>query len=312
MNIVNIAKKLKHTHRRYLQERRATALGRVGRELSDLPIYDAFLVNDEMDILDLRFEMLYQAVSKFVVVESSKTFSGSDKPCFFAQNLPRFERFMDKVIHIVLHDIPDQAYEDNPNNPGTLVSEFWQRNQIMQGLGTAKDDDWILISDLDEIPNPRILETIMAKGPKDRQVILRQDWRLFYFDLKVKDSYWLGTHMLTRRALRDRYDDTPNLCWAKRWFKNDEVHASNGGWHLSYMGGVKCIASKFKSCGHPQKSAQYIIDLNNFRLNGKYNYYHHGSDGLSDEMIKCMDHNDSLRFDLKNYHQTIAALRSDL
>jgi hypothetical protein len=70
-------------------------------------IYDAFLFFNELDLLDIRLNLLNDVVDKFVVVESTVTFSGKTKKLFFDENKQMFEKFSDKIIHIVVSDTPE-------------------------------------------------------------------------------------------------------------------------------------------------------------------------------------------------------------
>ena len=46
-------------------------------------IYDCFPFNNELDILEIRLNILNDVVDKFILVEASKTQSLLDKPFYF-------------------------------------------------------------------------------------------------------------------------------------------------------------------------------------------------------------------------------------
>ena len=109
-----------------------------------MKVYDCFSYLDEDLLLDLRLNIMNQYVDYFVIVESNRTWQNNHKDHKF--NLSRFEKFKDKIIYIKVTEMPDG---DNP-----YVRENYQRNCISKGLINSSDDDLIIISDLDEIPNP--------------------------------------------------------------------------------------------------------------------------------------------------------------
>ena len=115
-------------------------------------VYDCFPFFNELDVLEIRLNVLDEVVDKFVIVEMSKTHTGIDKPFYFEQNKARFKKFLHKIIHIKVDDIPSTENLDKVDSAWLL--ENYQRDQIMRGLKDAKDSDIVLISDCDEIPNP--------------------------------------------------------------------------------------------------------------------------------------------------------------
>lgn len=96
-----------------------------------------------MDLLEVRLNELYDKVDHFVLVEARETFTGNSKPLYYDENKERFQKFQDKIIHIIL--------EGRFETTNQWAREFYQRNQLMQGLTECEPDDLILISDLDEI-----------------------------------------------------------------------------------------------------------------------------------------------------------------
>ena len=124
-------------------------------------IYDCFSYWDEDLLLDLRLNVLNKFVDYFVIVEGNKTWQNNSKKLRF--DLNRFKNFKDKIIYVPVTDLPDG------NDP--YLRENHQRNCILRGLSNARDDDLIIISDLDEIPNP---EKIVTFNPSDRFSVLKQ------------------------------------------------------------------------------------------------------------------------------------------
>ena len=113
-----------------------------------MSIYDCFSYWDEDLLLDLRLNILDKHVDYFVIVEGNKTWQNNPKKLKF--KLDNFQKFKDKIIYIPVKDMPEG---DNP-----YKRENHQRNAISQGLKNAGDEDIIIVSDLDEIPNPKKLK----------------------------------------------------------------------------------------------------------------------------------------------------------
>ena len=90
-----------------------------------MKIYDSFLFFNELDILEIRLNTLYDVVDHFILVESSVTHQGVSKPFIFDENKERFAKFLDKIIHIKVTDTPDDfsivpaEFEDSPD--GRLI-----------------------------------------------------------------------------------------------------------------------------------------------------------------------------------------------
>jgi hypothetical protein len=107
-------------------------------------IYDCFPFFNELELLEVRLHELDGLVDKFVLVEATKTFPGHPKPLHFADNRERFSAFADKIIHVVVEDMPGG---DGPRDH--WVRDRFQRNAIGRGLLNCQPDDVIMVSDMD-------------------------------------------------------------------------------------------------------------------------------------------------------------------
>lgn len=229
-------------------------------------IYDCFTFFNELDLLDIRLNILNDYVDKFVIVESTKTFTGKDKPLYYAENKERFKEFESKIIHVVVNDFPET---DNP-----WAIECNQRNAIERGLVNCKDDDIILISDLDEIPNP---EYINKYKDIDGIKLFEQRFSNYYINCVRADiQIWLiGTKMLSYYDFKHFFDDkTPtfNEAVVEEMNKGTTAnlirdykkcyHIKNGGWHFTNMGGAEKVREKFKSFSHTECADENYCNLN--------------------------------------------------
>lgn len=211
-------------------------------------IYDCFTFFKELDLLELRLNMLYDHVDRFVLVEANKTHVGSSKPLIFEENKDRFARFMDKIIHRKVH------YDEVPDN---WHVEITQRNRIIDGLDQCKPDDIIIISDVDEIPNPALLKNLTPPG---KCIGLQQLMCYYYFNnINISKPLWTGSAVTTYRYLQKvDASDIRLLVRKKRVPK-----LRNGGWHFSYLGNTEYIVDKIRSAAHQEYNTDAITSVEN-------------------------------------------------
>lgn len=203
-------------------------------------IYDCFCFFNELDLLEIRLNTLDSVVDKFVLVEACKTQSLLDKPFYFEENKSRYEKFLDKIIHVKVFDCPS-------NQRDTWSMENHQRNCIARGLITAADKDLIMISDLDEIPHPQKIQRILSihkNGELIHPLAFNQKFYAYFLNLN-SDSGWIGT-VITPYSLLQQY--CPQTF---RTYKDNLQSVANGGWHFSWLGGAEMAWKKAVSCIEP-------------------------------------------------------------
>ena len=148
-----------------------------------MKIYDCFMFFDEEMLLDLRLNIMDKYVDKFVITESTYMHSGKSKKLIFDIN--KFPKFKDKIIYIVVNEPPSDLIniEDNDSFNEKQIKminnakkrEMYQINKTQDGIIDAEQDDIIIISDIDEIPN---LEKINFNKIKKKLVFFKQ--KMFY------------------------------------------------------------------------------------------------------------------------------------
>lgn len=202
-------------------------------------IVDSFTFFNELDLLELRLEELYNVVDKFVLVEASKTQSLLDKPFYFEENKLRYSKFLDKIIHVKVTNCPD-------NSSNLWEMENFQRNCISRGLNeiNLNDEDWVLISDLDEIPKSAFIKKINEIENADLFSIEMQ-FSAYFLNLKASHRKWIGTVASKFKNIRSR--DIQFF----RNVKDSLPLAKDSGWHFSWLGGYEKIYEKAKSCIEP-------------------------------------------------------------
>jgi beta-1,4-mannosyl-glycoprotein beta-1,4-N-acetylglucosaminyltransferase len=197
-------------------------------------------------------------VDKFILVESRKTFTYNDKPLYF-DNIKHLLPYNHKIIHIILDDLPyDNKCWDN---------ESFQRNSIDRGIQQLEliDSDIILISDVDEIPNPDILKQIRDNKLQINDILcLTQD--LYYYNFQSKhSSKWTLAKIMNFKSYKNTINSSPQLCRKSNFKKID-----NGGWHLSYFGDANFIINKIQNFSHQEYNKNLFNNIDH--INNSINH----------------------------------------
>lgn len=207
-------------------------------------------------MLKFRLEYLNDIVDYFVLVESKKTFVGKSKDLFFEKSKNLFEEYSNKIIHIIV---------DNESYSNPWINEKNQRNSIDNGIKklTMCDDDIIIISDVDEIPDKNTLREIKEKE-NFKIGFFNQD--LYYYNLTCKfNGKWKASKICTYE-----YYKNINLPQVIRNTGGEKIE--KGGWHFSYFGDVNFIKNKIENFSHQEYNNSEFTNINhieNMILNGK-------------------------------------------
>ncbi len=230
-----------------------------------MKIFDCFMYFDEEIVLDVRLNVLDKYVDYFVIVESLFTHKGEKRDLKF--NHEKFKKFKDKIIYLIYDKPPENILEvlavDSKNEKSrkyilnAAFRENGQRNFITNGLNLANNDDMILISDVDEIPN---LQNLNLNQIKEKIILFKQDMFYYKFNLKLPDLIWSGTkackkkHLKSPQWLRNVKDRKYpfyrlDVLFSKNKFINIKF-IENGGWHFSNIKTAEEIEHKLKSYLH--------------------------------------------------------------
>jgi hypothetical protein len=240
-----------------------------------MKVYSAFNFFNELDMLELRLEIMNSAVDYFVICESTKTHAGNPKPLYFDKNKGRYRKFNDKIIHYVIEDTP-QTYNDLekmvgkgiihnsvienvknmdwvPKNEMHFIRDGYEKECQKRGiaLGHPREDDIMIVGDLDEIPNPEILKNLYEISDNNKIYLLENMSCSFYVNLEKAGETWMGASLLTFEKLLQ--ESIPSL----RMFKTGS-HVKNAGWHFTYMGGGEEIVKKLEAFSHQEFNTEYI------------------------------------------------------
>jgi len=250
---------------------------------------------DEEMLLDLRLNILDKFVDQFVIVESSYTHSGKEKKLIFDIN--KYSKFKEKINYIILKDPPEGIEVINSNDSegeisrkeilNALKRENLQRDTILNGLKDADSNDWIIISDLDEIPD---LTKLNFNKIKNKIIFFKQ--KVFYYklNLELKTLRWIGTkacrkkHLKSPQWLRNIKDKIYpkwriDILFSEKKY-NDIFFIENGGWHFSFVKKPEDIEKKLRSYLHHREYDIDPIDIEKIQnlINSKSVIYDHRVD----------------------------------
>ena len=245
-----------------------------------MKIYDCFMYFDEDLLLDLRLNYLDKFVEKFVITEATYTHNGDRKKLRFDIN--NFKKFKDKISYIVVDRQPDNIKEilksDNEEERGEklilngMARDYFQRENLQKGIEAANDNDLILISDLDEIPN---LNNLNFKKIDNNVIIFEQ--KMFYYKLNLfyEDFKWQGTkgikfkNFISPQWLRNikgkKYPKWRIDTWFSKKKYSNLFYIKNGGWHFTCLRTAEELEKKLLNFAHHYEYEKSGIKINDLR-----------------------------------------------
>ncbi len=230
-----------------------------------MKIFDCFMYFDEDLVLDIRLNMLNEYVDYFIIVESNYNHKGEKKKLKFDIN--KFNKFKKKIIYLVYDEEPINLYKfSEKDTPDKISGKFIvnaglrenaQRNFISKGLTNSDENDVVIISDIDEIPN---LKTIDFNSIKREILVFKQNMFYYKFNLQLPNFKWIGSKACKIKQLKNP-QWLRNLKGKKFPIYRIDVYFSDtkynnikiiedGGWHYTNMKTPKEIENKLKSYLH--------------------------------------------------------------
>ncbi len=265
-----------------------------------MKIYDCFMYYDEDQLLDLRFNILDKYVSKFIISESKFTHSGNTKNKNF--DISKFPKFKNKIEYLYNEKEPSDIKEIRSSDSSEIKSQKkifnglardnFQRNCLMNGIKTADNDDVIILSDLDEIPN---LEIVNFESINNNIFLFEQ--KMFYYKLNLiyPNFKWHGT-----KACKKKNFTNPqwlrNIKGKKYPFWRIDTYFSkkkytslkiikNGGWHFTNIRSAESLHDKMKNFAHHNEYEDNKFskeDMEEF-IKKKLVFYDHSADKSKDK-----------------------------
>ena len=262
-------------------------------------IYDCFMYFDEDLLLDLRLNILDKYVKKFVIAEATYTHNGQHKKLNFDIN--KFKKFKDKITYIVVEESPPSIKDLVDNEPkhirgeklilNGMARDYFQRESLTKGLSEATQDDLILISDLDEIPN---LDNLNLAKINNEIIIFGQ--KMFYYKLNLlyEEYIWWGTKGIKKKFFKSpqwlrnikskKYSKWRlDVLFSKKKYSNLH-YVKNGGWHFTCLRTPAELEKKLLNFAHHYEFEESGLKIDDLKK-------------LIDEKRVMYDHN----IDQKNY-----------
>ena len=224
---------------------------------------------NELDILKLRLHVLDSLVDRFVIEEATHTFSGMPKELCFEKNKQMFAEFLPKITYLIVDHSPEEL--------STHERDKYQKNALAQALAAVSEDDVLILSDVDEIPNPLALKNVIEQFDPNKVYHFAQ--RNFYCYLNMEEvsgnllsitgefpnvqrKMWLGTKVFSKRNIPES-----GIIDLREVAPTDprSVRIADGGWHFGYMGSChetnvsKRVGDKVVAAAHQEYNKEDIL-----------------------------------------------------
>ena len=257
-----------------------------------MKIFDCTTFYNEKMMMDVRFNVLSQYVSKFIVVESTFSHSGKKKKLNF--NIDDYPKFKDKIIYLVIDHEPIELIKkenlelDSVSKRLNSLKRIEQSyNYMTKGIKDASDDDLIMLSDNDEIPD---LSKLNLDKIQNNFVIFEQLFFYYKFNLLYDRMSWYGTKGCKKKKLK-KFSTLRNIKNKKYPFwrldtifsdtkqKNVRI-IKNGGWHFTNLKTPDELFEKLSNFGHHDEFEKLNITIESLKdkINKKEVFYDHFAD----------------------------------
>ena len=258
-----------------------------------MKIYDCTNYFNEDIMYGLRLEILDKYVDKFVVAESKYTHSGQPKKLHF--NINRYSKFKDKIHYIVVDKEPEDLIDlsnleynqaQGTKRINSLKRIRQQYDVLKDGIEEANNDDLIILSDCDEIPNLTNLEDL----PLNKILIFKQLLFYYKFNLHHDSMIWHGSKACLKKNL-STFNWLRNIknkkykpwrldtYFSKNKYTNIKI-VENGGWHFTNIKSPEDIVMKLLNYGEHNEFE--VSNINTAKMSklikDKRVYFNHAAD----------------------------------
>ena len=225
-----------------------------------MKLCDCCMYFDEDLILDLRLNVLENHVDKFVIAEATKDHTGKDKKLNF--DIKNFSKFKDKINYIVVDDMPMNIKSFKKNWPVHHLRDQHQRNALSKGYESCDDEDLIMISDIDEIPDPNKIKEFDLNNKY--ACFMQKNFQSKINLLNITEKYWMGTKIIKKKHLKSpqwlRNIKTAKPPFWKFYKPRQPQLIFDGGWHFSFLKKPQDISNKIKSYSHSEFNKPEFTD----------------------------------------------------
>ena len=234
-----------------------------------MKVYDCFPFFNELDILEIRLQELWDVVDVFVLAESNQSHSGKPKEYIFENNKDRFAKYMSKIRRVAVDDMPD--------TPDSWVRERYQRWSLIKALTDVAQDDIIITSDLDEVPRADAISAIKEdENNWDRYILTIPMFQYKINYMKIYDINKQPNIMVTRARCYTNPQQEREYTFP--WVSKPEnlVLVDHGGWHFTYFGDNNNAINKIQNFAHTETDTPEMIAKHNIDFFIENKCGHHG------------------------------------
>jgi|TARA_B100001059_G_scaffold164101_1_gene163613 beta-1,4-mannosyl-glycoprotein beta-1,4-N-acetylglucosaminyltransferase len=225
-----------------------------------MKIIDCFMYFDEDLVLDIRLNTLYNKVDKFIIAEATKNHAGQDKKLNF--KIENFLKFKDKIHYLIIDDLPINVTSPKKGWHENHMRDQFQRNALERGYKEFNDEDLIMISDIDEIPNPEKIKEFDIQNKY--ACFLQKNYQSKINLLNMTENDWAGTKICKKKFLKSP-QWLRNLKIKKKsfwnFFNNKLQLINNGGWHFSFLKDPDSIRKKIFSYSHQEYNTEEFTNI---------------------------------------------------
>jgi len=215
---------------------------------------------DEDLVFDLRLNILNDHVYNFIVVEATKDHTGKEKKLNF--NINNFSKFKNKITYIVVDNLPVNLKSYKKNWQVHHLRDQHQRNAISRGYKNCNDNDLIMISDIDEIPNPNKIGEFNVSNKY--ACFIQKNFQSKINLLNVSDTHWAGTKIIQKKYLKSpqwlRNIKSAKPSFWKFYKPRQPQLIYDGGWHFSFLKDPLGISKKIQSYSHSEYNIPEFTD----------------------------------------------------
>ena len=230
-----------------------------------MKLIDCFMYFDEDLVLEIRLNTLNNIVDKFVIAEATRDHAGRKKNLNF--NIEKFSKFKDKIEYLIIDDLPINVKSNKKNWHENHLRDQFQRNSLAKGYKDCSDEDLIMISDIDEIPDPKKIKEFDIKNKY--ACFLQKNFQSKINLLNITDNFWAGTKICQKKYLKSP-QWLRNIKTKKRpfwkFYKDKEpqlIYA--GGWHFSFLKSPESIKRKISSYAHNEFNTKDFTNIDEIR-----------------------------------------------
>jgi len=250
-------------------------------------IFDCTTFYSEHLMLDVRFNILNEKVDKFIVVES--LFSHSGKPKKLNFDIKNYQKFKDKINYIIIENEPEglivnQNLSSAEKRLNSLKRVEQSYDYMSKSLNDAEDNDLIILSDNDEIPN---LNSKQFLNSKKNIFIFEQLFFYYKFNLHYDLMNWFGSKACRKKKLMSmswlrNLKNKQYLFWrfdtlfSKTKYNNLEI-IKDGGWHFTNLMTAEKLYEKMSNFGHHNEFDESGLKINDIKnkIENREMFYNH-------------------------------------